>query len=71
MRYIIVNHQTDIININTSRYNVSGNQYVNTPVLEFMHDMITLFLIQVRVHLSDIQFHALQCPGDIFHLKFG
>ena len=39
---IIIYHQTDVIYINTSRYNICCYQKIDTTTLEFTHYLVTL-----------------------------
>ena len=49
LRYIIVEYHINIVNVNPSCGNICCNQNFNRAVAEFLHDLITLCLLEVAV----------------------
>ena len=49
LRYIIVEYHINIVNVNPSCGNICCNQNFNRAIAEFLHDLITLCLLEVAV----------------------
>ena len=71
MGNVVVYHQTDVIDINTSRNDICGYQDIDTSCLELIHHFFALCLLQVGVHFTNVQFHLLQSFGHFLHFQFG
>ena len=56
MRNVKIDYQTNIININTTGNHVCRYQDINVPILELLHHLLTLCLLEIRVHRGDIKF---------------
>ena len=71
MRYIVIDDQSDIVNINTSRNNIRSYQNIDASALELSHNLVALRLFQIRVHFSYIELHSLESLGHFLNLQFG
>jgi len=50
---LVVNNESDLLDINTTGEQVSGDQNAGSSLTELLHDQVTLRLFHVRVHASD------------------
>ena len=71
MRYVIVDDQTDIVNVNTAGNDIGCHQHIDPSVPEFMHDGFPLALVKVRMHFTDVQLQAFKRFGYFLDLDFG
>ena len=70
MRYIIVNDQTNIINVNATCHDISSHKDIYPSGFEFIHHFLALRLFQVGVHFTDIQLHHFQCFRHFLYFQF-
>lgn len=65
---IVVDDHLNIVDVDAAGNNVGGHKHVNVPVLETMHDLVALALVEVGMHLTTTHFHAHQVARDILDL---
>src|SRR5690554_1727784 len=70
IRYIKIYNKSDIININAARNNISGHKNVNSFVSKLMHNMLTLSLIQVGMHLTHREIQIMKCFSNLLYFLF-
>ncbi len=70
-RKIVVDDQRDLLNINTTSQQVSGNQNTRRTRAELLHDHITLSLLHVAVHGRDSEVASGEFVGEPVDLSSG
>ena len=68
--HVVVDDAQDVVDVNTTGYDVSSHEYVDLSGLETIHHVVALSLREVGVHSSTVDVHALQLAGDVLHLVF-
>lgn len=68
--HIVVNNHGYIIDIDTSRYDVGGNNHIELPALELEHHVVSLRLFKVGVHFSAVYVLLLQRFGNLLNFLF-
>jgi len=68
---IVVNDQVDLLDINTSSKQISGNEDSGASSSEFFHDEISLGLFHVSVHRRDNEVLFLKLLGKLIDSLFG
>lgn len=70
-REVIVDDQGDLLNVNTTGKEISGNQDTGRSRAELLHDDITLGLLHVTVHGRDSEVTSLELVGEPVDLSSG
>ena len=71
MGYIVIDYQTNVVNVYSSRNNIGSDQNIDSATFEFTHNLFPLGLFQVRVHFTYVQLHPLECLCHFLHFQFG
>ena len=69
--HIVIDDHLNVVYINTTREQVGGHDDVDFTILEGTHDLIPLFLVEVRMHGHDIEVSLRKCCSQIAHLDLG
>ena len=66
--HVIVDDHGDVVYVDAAGHDVGGHEHVYLVALELVHDVVTLGLLQVGVHLAAVHVLALQGSGQLLHL---
>jgi hypothetical protein len=66
--YIEVDDKGDVVNINTTGYDVCSYKDVDAIILELVHHGVTLGLVEIAMHFTHVEFHAHKGLGDLLDL---
>lgn len=69
-REFIVDHKTDLLHVNSTRKQVSGDKDTYCALTELFHNNITFYLIHFSVHNRDRKFMFLHSLLEFFHPFF-
>ena len=70
MRHVVIDHHTDIVDVDATCHNVGCHQHIHLSGLEAIHHIVAFLLGKVRVHRSTVDLHLLKGAVDILHLVF-
>ena len=70
VRHVVVEHQADVLDVDTARDDVRGDEDFHLVVLEVEHHLLALRLLQVGVHGRNVESHALERMGQLLDLEF-
>ena len=65
--YIVVDNQSDIVDINTTGHNIGSHQHIGLSGLKAVHHLVALGLREVGVHLVAVNVHRLQFAGNLLY----
>ncbi len=68
---VVVDHQGDLLHVDTTRQQVRGDQHAGRAGAELAHDGVALALVQVAVHGGDGEVLLLHLLGEPVHLAAG
>ena len=68
--HIVVDNQTDIVDIDTTGHNIGSHQHIGLSGLKTIHSLIALGLREVGVHLVAVNVHRLQLAGNLLYTLF-
>ncbi len=68
VRHVIVEHQSDILDVDTACHDVRRYENPHFIILKVEHHLLALLLIQVGVHGSNVEPHTLECMGQLLDL---
>ena len=69
VRHVVVDYQTDILDVDTPGHDVRSHQDLDAVVLEVEHHLLALRLLQVGVHGGHVEIHALERAGQLLDLE--
>ena len=69
-RHIVVDNQSDIVDIDTTGHNIGSHQHIGLSGLKTIHSLIALGLREVGVHLVAVNVHRLQLAGNLLYTLF-
>ena len=70
VRHVVVEYQADVLDVDTARDDVRGDEDFHLVVLEVEHHLLALRLLQVGVHGRNVESHALERMGQLLDLEF-
>merc|ERR1712087_881019 len=70
-RQVVVDDQRDLLDVDTSGQQVSGDQDTGGPGAEFSHDDVPLLLVHVAVHGGDSEVSLMHLLSEPVHLASG
>lgn len=65
---VVVDNQTDLLDVDTTRPHISGNQHTAVALPEVLHDAVSLLLWHITVHAADSEVglaHLVGQPVDL------
>ena len=68
---VIVDHHADVVDIDTARHDVGGDEQIDIARLKVLHDLFALLLRQVRVHLLDADVETGERGCELLDLELG
>lgn len=71
LRQLVVDDETNLLNVNTSGQQVSGNENSGGASSEFLHDHVSLHLVHLAVHSRDCEVLLLHGFSQLCHSLFG
>ncbi len=60
VRHVVIDHRTDILDVDSARHNVRSHEDIDLTVAEIEHHRFSLLLFQIGMHRADVQLHLLQ-----------
>ena len=66
--YVVVDDDTDIINVDAAGYDIGSHKDIGHASLETVHHLVALLLTEVTVHLVAVDVHLLQLTGHLLDL---
>lgn len=68
---VVVDDQTDLLDVDTTRPDISGDEHTTVSLSEVLHDAVPLFLWHVAVHAADSEVGLTHLVGQPVHLAPG
>ena len=68
---IVVDDYAYIVDVDPSRYDVSGHEYIHIAVFEVAHHLFALGLLQIGVHIGHIETHLAESGSQLTHFELG
>ena len=68
--HVVVDHHCDVVDVDASRYDVSGYKHIDFAGSEVKQHFFADILIEIRVHLSGFYLAAAQFAGEFLDFDF-
>ena len=68
MGNVKIDHQLDVVDVDTTRDDIRSHQYIYMSALELLHDLFPLALLQIGVHGRYVELHTPEGSGQLLDL---
>ena len=70
VRHIIIDDERNVCHVYAARHHIRGHEHVYLAILKIQHDLVALFLLQVRMHRVRVDIETAQHARELFHALF-